>query len=220
MPVNYIKMALFDQNQEEQEEIEEQEEQEREKSIYNLILCELHYTPIHGKTNTSCPDIEGHYLVIDRYDGLTGISLDEIDEYGSETEDDDDDEDDGSEDFIRLSEIQDATAEFYMEEFNIPARQIPHKLLRNYHNIIRDPNYIKPEIAECIQLPTGECIAIIKTMWIKIIQRKWKNVYAARKHIIKCWSCPSSLFTRRLTGYWPIYCRRLPELKGMLSDLK
>jgi hypothetical protein len=53
MLVNYIKMALFDQNQEEQEEIEEQEEQEREKSIYNLILCELHYYSRENKYQLS-----------------------------------------------------------------------------------------------------------------------------------------------------------------------
>ena len=206
-------MPLFDQEQE--------QEQFRENSGYNLVLCELHYTPIHGKTNTSCPTIEGHYLLIDRFDGLTGISLDEPDEYIEYDTDTEILSDEDDNDYIdRLSDIQHLTEKFYMEEFNIPDRQKPHKLLRNYHNIIRQPNYIKPEIAECIQLPTGECIAIIKTMWIKIIQRKWKNVYAARKHIIKCRSCPSSLSTRQLTGYWPMHCRRLPELNGMLSNLK
>ena len=97
---------------------------------------------------------------------------------------------------------------------------VPHTKIRNYHNIIRRPNYIKPEIAECINLPTGEHIVIIKTMWIKIIQRKWKKVFIARNHIIKCRSCPASLSTRQLTGKWPNHCFTLPGLKCMLSNLK
>ena len=197
-----------------------------EKSRLNLVLCELHFTPIHGKTKKSCPTIEGHYLLIAQFDGLTGIDLDDLDEYAeydtdhenmSVSDDDDDDDDDDDEDGItHIYQIQQRTIKFYTEEFNL-YRQKNHKLIRNYHNIIRGPNYIKPEIAECITLPTGENIVIIKTMWIKIIQRKWKKVYAARQHIIKCRSCPSSLSTRQLTGLWPRHCLQMPGLKGMLK---
>ena len=36
---------------------------------------------------------------------------------------------------------------------------------------------LQPEIAECIILSGEETIAILKTFWIKIIQRKWKKVF-------------------------------------------
>jgi hypothetical protein len=36
---------------------------------------------------------------------------------------------------------------------------------------------LQPEIAECIILNGEETIAILKTFWIKIIQRKWKKVF-------------------------------------------
>jgi|LakMenEpi03Aug12_release.lakeMendotaPanAssembly.Ray.scaffolds.fasta_scaffold369849_2 hypothetical protein len=191
---------------------------------FNLVLCELHYTPIHGKTKQSCPTIEGHYLLIDKFDGSSGIMLDDYEEYTeydtdheiSDTESDIDDEEDN---VTHIYQIQQQTVQHYMDEFDLPHRQKPHKLIRNYHNIIRSANYIKPEIAECFNLPTGEYIAIIKTMWIKFIQRKWKKVFAARQHIIKCRSCPSSLSTRQLTGYWPQHCLRMPGLKGMLSNI-
>jgi len=186
-----------------------------EKSRYNVVLCELHFTPIHGKTKCSWPTIEGHYLLIDKFDGLTGNVLLEDPEDPDDEEEDPDDEDD---DITHISQIQQLTMQYYTEEFN-PYTQRPHKLIRNYHNIIRKANYIKPEIVECIKLPTGENIAIIKTMWIKIIQRKWKNVYAARQDVIKSRSCLSSLFTRQLTGYWPRQCLRMPGLKGMLKGL-
>jgi hypothetical protein len=189
---------------------------------FNLVLCELHYTPIHGKSQSSCPTIEGHYLLIDMFDGLTGIVLDDLEEYNeydTDQENSSDSEDEDINSVTHLYQIKEMTSQFYAEEFEIPARQNPHKLIRNYHNIIRSPNYIKPEIAECIILPTGENIVIIKTMWIKFIQRKWKKVYAARQHIIKCRGCPSSLSTRSLTGKWPRHCLILPGLTGMLSKL-
>ena len=198
-----------------------------DKSRFNLVLCELHYTPIHGKTITSYPTIEGHYILIDQFDGLTGIVLDDLEEYAeyetdeeiiSDSEGEDEDQEDTNS-ITHLYQIQQLTTKYYMEDFDISFREKPHKLLRNYHNIISQPNYIKPEIAECINLPTGEHIAIIKTMWIKIIQRKWKKVFSARKHIIKCRSCPASLSTRQLTGKWPSHCINLPGLNGMLSNL-
>ena len=189
-----------------------------DKSRFNLVLCELHYTPIHGKTRTSCPIIEGHYLLIDQFDGSTGIILDDLEEYTEydtdEETDDDDDDDDGR--ARNISDFQNIYSNYYAI---LLTRHFPHKTIRNYHNIISRPNYIKPEIAECINLPTGEHIVIIKTMWIKIIQRKWKKVFSARKHIIKCRSCPASLSTRQLTGKWPSHCISLPGLKGMLSNL-
>ena len=179
---------------------------------FNLVLCELHYTPIHGKSTSSDPIIEGHYILIDRFDGLTGMILDEDLE-------DEDLEDEDEDDETNLYQIQELSARFYTEEMRTLARRGAHNLIRNYHNIIRRPDYIKPEIAECIILPTGEHIAIIKTMWIKFIQRKWKNVYAARQHVIKYRCRPSSLFTRELTGRWPKKCFYMPGLIGMLSKL-
>ena len=42
-------------------------------------------------------------------------------------------------------------------------------------------SHLKLNIGQCIYLQTGECIAIIKTIWIKLIQRTWKNVLNKRK---------------------------------------
>lgn len=46
----------------------------------------------------------------------------------------------------------------------------------NYINKIRFTYTYNLEIAECIDLETQERIAIIKTIWIKLIQRTWKNI--------------------------------------------
>jgi hypothetical protein len=191
-------------------------------SRFGLVLCEIHYTPIHGKTITSYQFIEGHYLLVAMFDGSSGIALDELEDYREYTTDDESDSEDeiGYEDDEITTHIYHIQQLYSGEYAGITRRQIQHKTIRNYHNIISRSNYIKPELGECFELITGEQIVIIKTIWIKIIQRKWRKIFAIRKMTIKQRSCPSSLTTRQTTGKWPSHCLTLPGLKGMLSDLK
>ena len=200
---------------------------------FNLVLCELHLPSLHGKTNNSCPIIETHFLLIDKFDGLTGVLLDEYnghngyatdsdhESFASDSEedidpaDDDASDDDNNPNYINsLKAIQ----QLYSVEYE-NMRSISHPIIRNYSNIIRRANYIKPEIGLCIELHTHEQIVIIKTMWLKIIQRKWKKVFAERKRLLKERCLPAALYSRMMTGKWPTYCLVLPGLNGMLSDL-
>lgn len=89
-----------------------------------------------------------------------------------------------------------------------------HPSIRNYYNIASNINYIKPEIAECIILITGETIAILKTFWIRIIQKTWKNVYKKRLNIIKQWKTNPLLLLERDLGKRNFI---LPGLRGMLK---
>lgn len=191
-------------------------------SRFNLVLCELHYTPIHGKAKTSYKNIEAQYLLIDKFNGITGIALDEFDEYieystDGEYNGDSDNESDNEGDNNRVTHISNVQLLYVNEYARLITRHFPHKIIRNYHNIISRPDYIKPEIGECIELFTGEQIVIIKTFWLKIIQRKWKKVFAKRQLIIKYRASPSSLSFRQLTGKWPEYCINMPGLNGLLS---
>ena len=200
---------------------------------FNLVLCELHLPSLHGKTNNSCPNIESHFLLIDKFDGLTGVLLDEYNEYveydtDSEHDsfasdldedidpaDDDASNDDNNSNYINsLKAIQ---LLYSVEYANL--RSISHPIIRNYSNIIRRADYIKPEIGLCIELHTHEQIVIIKTIWIKIIQRKWKKVFAERKRLLKERCLPAALYSRMMTGKWPAHCVVMPGLNGMLSDL-
>lgn len=96
------------------------------------------------------------------------------------------------------------------------------------NNYIRDINHYrrtryvihKTEIAECIYLDTGECIAIIKTIWLKLIQRLWKKIYSLKKEIIYKRKMLSSIRYREINGRWPPLCNNIPTLKGMLYNLK
>lgn len=75
------------------------------------------------------------------------------------------------------------------------------------------------EIAECFYLPSGDCISIIKTHWLKIIQRVWKKIYNERKIIINIRCNINSLKYREIFGKWPNNCINFPQLKGMLYKL-
>jgi hypothetical protein len=100
------------------------------------------------------------------------------------------------------------------------SRHKRHDIFKNYKKIISNKNYIKPEIAECIYLQNGgECIAILKTCWIRLIQRTWKNIYKKRMTIIKKRCNLNSLKYKEIYGKWPNNCNEYPCLKGMLSFL-
>ena len=181
-----------------------------------LMLCELHYPGRHGKTHDSDPNIETHYLVYDRFDTKTGISYSHLDEY---EEYDTDSEDEYNNTIIRLKDEIKWLREHYSSLSNTLYSK-KHPTIRNYHNIIKHPNYIKPEIGQYIILPTQEAIAILKTFWLRIIQKKWKKVFQERKNIIKQRCNLLNLSTRELrTNLINLY-KNLPGLKGMLSELK
>ena len=93
---------------------------------------------------------------------------------------------------------------------------VPHKFIKNYETIITSPNYIKAEIGESITLQSGHVVCIIKTLWIKLIQRAWKKVYNIRTQMFKRRCQMNSLKHREVTGLWPENCRYFPSLQGLL----
>ncbi len=190
------------------------------KSKYYLLLCELHNPYIHGYSKVySNPKIYTHYIVIERFDGPTKMSLydlnDDVD-YHTDTEYDSDSSTIGVDDIFRPKNIYE-NAKIYKKKYSRLSIPLRHPTIRNYKNIISRSNYIKPEIAEYIILPTQETIAILKTFWIRIIQRTWKKIYSQRKDILRKRCCPGAISTFQLTGKWPEHCRNLPGLRGMLT---
>jgi hypothetical protein len=89
----------------------------------------------------------------------------------------------------------------------------------NYINIVTSSYNAKVEIAECLYLPSEHCVSIIKTHWLKLIQRTWKRIYILRKLIIVMRSCPNALNHMEIYGRWPNNCLNYPTLKGMLKNL-
>lgn len=176
-----------------------------------LLLCELHFPEIHGKTHDSDPNIETHYLIYNTFDPFTGISLNDLNnDFDYDSEQDDLDSDD------TLCKINDDIC-FLKHKYNTYRKTSPHPTIRNYHNIVVKDNYIKPEIGQYIILPTQESIAILKTFWIRIIQKKWKKIFKERIERIKAAKGYNNLSRRELHTSHNI---SLPGLKGMLWQLK
>lgn len=156
---------------------------------YNFILCELHHPFIHGKTEDSNINIETYYMVIQKF------NINDINDMNS---------------YINMYQRI-----YYLYSRGLIFHLNIHPTIRNYNKIVSNKQYIKPEIAECIILPTGETIAILKTFWIIIIQKVWKNVLKKRKEYIIYMSNNNNLHLRELGRL----CVRLPGIKGMLKNL-
>ena len=92
-----------------------------------------------------------------------------------------------------------------------------HSTIRNYNSICLK---IRPEIAECIYLHTGECVCVFKTIWLRLIQRTWKKIYKIRQDVINQRCKANSLFYRGIHGKWPSMCVNIPTLFGMLIHYK
>ena len=61
------------------------------------------------------------------------------------------------------------------------------------------------------------CTVIVKTFWLKIIQRKWKKIYKERMRIIGNRKKLKSLYFREINGKFPNTCLHLPTLQGLLA---
>ena len=112
---------------------------------------------------------------------------------------DEDDEDDDSNIFLVQDNMRYDYANIVMNNPTITN----HPFIRNYRTIVSFEHFIKPEIAECFYLESGEYVAILKTFWIRIFQRKWRTFIREKKRFIRFCSQPWVLFYREINGKWP-----------------
>ena len=138
----------------------------------------------------------------------------------------DDDDSDFSEEFEYEPEESSATkynlalCYLYREDTNTQYHHLVHIRLKKYDSHVLQTLYravlqhTRLEIAQCVYLPSGHCIAILKTFWLRIIQRAWKKVYQQRKRAI---TNPAYLASREIFSKLP---RKLPGLRGLLSALR
>lgn len=77
------------------------------------------------------------------------------------------------------------------------------------------------QIAECIYDSDDEfcCYAVLKTHWIRLIQRTWKRVCAARRDCLARRRTLAAQKYRECRGTWPADCQHLPRLRGLLSQI-
>jgi hypothetical protein len=172
---------------------------------FQIVLCELHNPIIHGFDENSDPEVAGHYLIHSKYDSIIwddkGDHSDEEYEYEFETDI-----------YNAMYHIKRHIRQ-YIVSSNLLSN---HPFIRNYKTIVSNENYIKPEIVECLNLSGDECVAILKTFWLRLVQRAWKRVFAERKQVFSKRMRPDSLRHRETMGKWPSSCNKLPGIQGML----
>jgi hypothetical protein len=89
------------------------------------------------------------------------------------------------------------------------------KAIKNYQNIIKSSKYLQPEIFEKVYVH-DRCCAIIKTFWIKIVQRSWKRVFKERTRIRALRRSVKAILYWQMFGKWPEYCAYMPGLRHMI----
>jgi len=67
---------------------------------------------------------------------------------------------------------------------------IVHDFIKNYEMIISSNVYTQPQIAQVIYLDKGECVCILKTFWLKCVQRCW------RRELVSGTKCLKGMFWR------------------------
>jgi hypothetical protein len=192
----------------------------RIRSKYYIGICELHHDLLHGFDENSSPQIKGHYLLMEKFGNFHQYIVNDIYNcrYDSDNSNssivDSDDDDENENNNPKLIDL-------YRYKYSVLLKSPTfmnscHSSIRNYHNIIKSFYYIQPHIVECVYLPSpgSECVAILKTFWLKIIQRTWKRVYKERMRLL-C-SVPM-LRLREITGRGFVYEKiHIPGLRGML----
>ena len=195
----------------------------------DLVICEIFNKKIHGFDDNNDPTVVGHYLVSHNftkvYSDSEEDSEEDIDEDLEDDTDSEEDTDEDLEDDLDSNKIKESVfyntnffLKMYKSKYNSLNNLKVHPLIRNYKYIISRPTYIQLHIAKVIYLSGSECVAILKTFWIKIIQRTWKKIYKKRCTVIALRKSPVSLFYRERHGKWPDNCLYLPSLQGLLSN--
>jgi hypothetical protein len=153
------------------------EPEEESKTKFSIVLCELYNSKFHGEPIDK--NVLYNYMVINRFKTLN---------------------------MLIIHNIASNAMDFYSYIVNSrDCKLIYHNIFKNFKNIIMKPNYIKPEIAECMYLSGGEFVAIIKTFWIRLIQRTWKKIYKQKKEITEKRKTLQSIRSREIKGKCKIY---------------
>lgn len=90
-----------------------------------------------------------------------------------------------------------AMKKFYWERTTSPI----HPLLRAFWTITSQKKYYQVHIVEGLELMSGEQTAIIKTFWLRIFQRKWRNICKERRDAL---TKIKYLSYRSSHGRWPM----------------
>jgi len=149
--------------------------------VLKLGICELFHPKIHGFDNCSTPDVLTHYIVrcsLDREEFMDEDNYDEL-----------------CDDIVLMKRA-----------YKFAANKMNDNdcIIRNYKNIMGHSKYPKIDIMDVIRLKPGEeDVAILKTCWLRIFQRKCKIYYKYKQALLAYQSRPNNIQYREIHGQWP-----------------
>ena len=152
-------------------------------SRYELAYCELHNPQLHGGSYDNEEDemMCGKYLYINKVHPLFPSNNSNIQRVYRNTN--------------LINELR------YMRRNNV-ITNVYHPTIRNYSNIICKRDYRNAQIVQRIRGPGTYSSAVIKTYYLRILQRKWKRIYAEKQRLIALRKNPRAIRFRELHGRW------------------
>ena len=109
----------------------------------------------------------------------------------------------------------------YLKEYGI-GTYYPANLLLIHNPLLRSQELPILDIMQMKVKEEGQfChnIVVLKTTWLRLVQRRWRNIFNERKRVIKERMKMSSQKYWEIHGKYPNGCRYLPNYKGMLNSL-
>ena len=153
------------------------------ESKYKLAFCVFFNAYIHGKDENSSANIDSHYLI------LHSVSMDKF--YNPR-------------EFNIFMNMIDTSRRHYSRYIETNQRWREHVVIRNYKCAVIKKNYISLEIIQHVELEGGgEHVAISKTFWLRIFQRKWKKCYEYKMRQVRKLLKPRGLLLREISGQYP-----------------
>lgn len=153
---------------------------------YQLAICEMFHPVLHGQDENSSPQINNHFLI------YTIIDLSDF--------------------YNNAYLFEENSLKRYMKAIQLLHSSLDetHPTIRNYSAVTN--KYIRLEIIQTDVLEGQEEVAYLKTYWIRLIQRRWKKVYKARKEILIQERKIKTIQERQRTGKnsihfskWPVF---------------
>jgi hypothetical protein len=150
---------------------------------YELAYCELHNPQFHGGNYDNEDDklMCGKYLYINKVRPLFPSNNSNIQR--------------GYRNTNLINELR------YMRRNNV-ITNVYHPTIRNYSNIICKRDYRNAQIVQRIRGPGPYSSAVIKTHYLRLLQRKWKRIYAEKQRLIALRKNPRAIRFRELNGCW------------------
>lgn len=109
----------------------------------------------------------------------------------------------------------------YLKEYGLGINYPTNLLFRN-NPLLRGQELPSLEIMQMKLKNDGQfChnVVVIKTTWLRLVQRRWRNIFNERKKIVKERMKVSSHKYWELHGKYPNSCRYIPNYRGMLNNL-